>query len=57
MEVSEERAFTVKDYLTLNGIDSSRIDAKGKGSKNPVADNTTKENRKKNRRVEIKILK
>jgi outer membrane protein OmpA-like peptidoglycan-associated protein len=57
MEVSEERAFAVKDYLINNGINKERISATGKGSISPIADNTTSENRKKNRRVEIKILK
>jgi outer membrane protein OmpA-like peptidoglycan-associated protein len=57
IEVSEERAFTVKDYMTDNGIDDSRIDAKGVGAQKPIADNTTRSNRQKNRRVEIKILK
>lgn len=54
--LSEKRANSVKVYLQDAGITSSRIDTKGIGQTRPVADNKTKEGRKKNRRVEITIL-
>jgi general secretion pathway protein A len=54
-KVSKARANLVKNYLTNRGILSSRIKAIGMGSENPIDTNVTKEGRKKNRRVEIKI--
>jgi outer membrane protein OmpA-like peptidoglycan-associated protein len=54
-KVSKARADLVKNYLTNRGILSSRIKAIGMGSENPIDTNVTKEGRKKNRRVEIKI--
>jgi outer membrane protein OmpA-like peptidoglycan-associated protein len=54
--LSTERAKAVVDYLTRNGIDASRLTYKGYGSSQPVADNSTKEGRARNRRVEFKIL-
>jgi OOP family OmpA-OmpF porin len=52
MRLSERRAESVKDYLTDKlDIDASRLDTKGYGESRPVADNSTKEGRQKNRRV------
>jgi outer membrane protein OmpA-like peptidoglycan-associated protein len=56
-KLSEERAKTVKDYLVSKGISPNRITWKGYGGTKPVAGNDTEENRKKNRRVELKITK
>jgi outer membrane protein OmpA-like peptidoglycan-associated protein len=55
-KLSEKRAFSVKDYLTKNGIDPTRIEIKGLGSSRPRYANDTEINRKKNRRVEVLIL-
>ena len=55
-KLSEERAKTVVNYLILKGISSTRLVAKGYGSAQPVASNTTEEGRQKNRRTEMKIL-
>jgi len=56
--LSEQRAESVKDYLTVNsGIEKSRMTALGKGEAEPVAENTSEEGKIKNRRVEFKILK
>ena len=52
-KLSQERAETVVNYFIKKGIDSSRLRAVGYGSTKPVADNKTKEGRKKNRRVEL----
>jgi outer membrane protein OmpA-like peptidoglycan-associated protein len=53
--LSENRAEAVKAYLIGNGIDGSKITAKGHGIENPVADNKTAAGRAKNRRVEMKL--
>ena len=55
--LSENRAKAVMNYLVKNGIDKSRIIAKGYADKFPVEDNNTDEGRAKNRRVELKIIK
>lgn len=52
-KLSERRAKSVKAYLVKKGIDAGRIETKGLGETQPVADNKTKAGRTKNRRVEI----
>lgn len=54
--LSENRARTVANYLTTQGVAPARIRSQGFGETMPVADNTTEEGRRKNRRVEIKIV-
>jgi len=54
--LSENRARTVANYLTMQGIAPARIRSQGYGKTMPIADNTTEEGRRKNRRVEIKIV-
>jgi len=54
--LSENRARTVANYLQMQGVNPSRIRSQGYGETMPVADNTTEEGRRKNRRVEIKIV-
>ncbi len=55
-KLSERRAQAVKGYLESKGIDKSRVYTEGKGEKQPVADNKTKDGRAKNRRVEIEVV-
>ncbi len=54
--LSERRAEAVKAYLVSKGIDANRIYTEGKGESQPVADNSTREGRAKNRRVEIEVV-
>lgn len=56
LELSKKRAHAAEKYLIDKGIDASRITAEGYGIANPVADNSTREGRAKNRRVEFKIV-
>ena len=53
MELSRKRAQTVQTYLTLYGIDESRIPPRGYGESKPVDTNDTESGRAKNRRVEL----
>lgn len=55
MKLSEQRATNVMNFLIEQGIDASRLNAKGLGMTMPVADNSTKEGRQKNRRVDLVI--
>ena len=54
-KLSEQRAKNVLDFLVAQGIDGSRLVSKGYGMSVPVADNSTKEGRQKNRRVDLVI--
>ena len=52
--LSKNRASAVASYLMSQGVSSAQIKSvEGFGSKQPVADNSTAEGRKKNRRVEV----
>ena len=55
--LSADRANSVKEYLTKNGIDTGRLQKKGYGANEPIADNSTAEGKAKNRRTEFKIVK
>jgi OOP family OmpA-OmpF porin len=55
-KLSMRRSNAVKAYLINKGVDKTRIYTEGKGEKQPVADNSTKEGRAKNRRVEIEVV-
>jgi outer membrane protein OmpA-like peptidoglycan-associated protein len=51
--LSRERAESVKDFLSDRGVPASRIEAVGRGEREPIASNETSEGQAKNRRVEI----
>ena len=51
--ISQNRAAIVKSYLVSRGVKAEDIDITGHGAKKFIADNSTPEGRRKNRRVEI----
>lgn len=54
--IGQKRADAVKKYLQDKGIDPSRITTVSYGESKPIADNSTEEGRKINRRVEFIIV-
>lgn len=54
-KLSEQRANTVRDFLTSQGLNPQNVTAVGYGVNYPVASNTTSLGRKMNRRVELVI--
>lgn len=55
-KLSEARAKNVTDYLIHKGVPSAQIQFKGYGKRRPIADNTTDLGRRRNQRVEAKII-
>lgn len=55
MELSEKRAKAVYDYMMEKGLKIKKVSYKGYGANKPIADNSTKEGRTVNRRVEFRI--
>ncbi|ARS37881.1 hypothetical protein CA264_14420 [Pontibacter actiniarum] len=55
-KLSERRAEAVASYARSLGVAGSRLQAKGYSYDQPIADNSTVEGRKQNRRVEIIIV-
>ena len=53
--LSVNRAASTRDYLVQRGVSAQRIAVDGRGSRQPVADNSTASGRAMNRRVEIFI--
>ena len=54
-KLSKKRAVAVLNYLVGKGISEDRMNAEGKGSSEPVAENDTDENKQKNRRIQFII--
>lgn len=53
--LSEKRAKAVADYLESQGVDGGLLSSKGMGESQPIADNSTKDGRSMNRRVEFLV--
>lgn len=56
LSLSQRRAEAVRNYLISRGVSATRLSARGYGATEPVADNTTDEGRRQNRRTEIRII-
>ncbi len=56
IELSQNRANSVYNYLVEKGIDANRIKVFGYGKSKPIANNQTDEGRQRNRRVEFVVL-
>ena len=57
LRLSEARANSVRDYMIQHGIEASRLIARGYGETMPIAPNTTRAGRAKNRRIEFIVIK
>ncbi len=55
--LSEQRVEAVKAHVVGQGIDPKRVSTVGFGESRPLVPNITEENRQKNRRVEVKVVK
>ena len=55
-QLSDRRAASVQRFLIERGISPSRLEAQGLGPSQPLADNTTRAGRARNRRVEFVII-
>ena len=58
LTLSERRALSVKNYIVKNfpNIPPTRFQTIGRGSANPIAENTTEAGRQQNRRTDIKVI-
>jgi outer membrane protein OmpA-like peptidoglycan-associated protein/Tol biopolymer transport system component len=55
LQLSQNRARAVANYLLGEGVPMNRVSYKGKGASEPVAGNDTEEGRAQNRRTEMEI--
>ena len=56
LKLSQRRADAVLKYLVQRGVDPERMEAKGYGETQPVADNNTADGREANRRIEFRVI-
>jgi OOP family OmpA-OmpF porin len=56
VDLSERRAESVKQYLVDRGVAADRIETRGAGPDEPIADNKKSSGRAKNRRIEFNVL-
>lgn len=55
MELSRKRAYSVEDFLTVNGVAKNRMEISAYGEMQPTTSNDTEAGRQQNRRVEVAI--
>ena len=55
MTLSQRRAQSVADYMRNQGVSGMRMNVRGVGPDQPIADNATAQGRQQNRRVEINL--
>ena len=56
LQLSKDRATSVRTYLVNKGVDAANIESEGFGSSKPIASNNTAAGRAKNRRVEVSLF-
>ncbi len=56
MKLSQRRADLVRKHLVRRGVAAERVEARGYGETQPIADNSTNDGRKSNRRIEFRVL-
>ncbi len=56
LQLSQKRAQSVSEFLIKEGIEPLRIIQKGYGSKRPLKQNDSDDNKRTNRRIEFKII-
>lgn len=56
LKLSKQRADAVGNYLESLSVKTSRLDEKGYGEAQPLADNSTEAGRRKNRRVDVAVF-
>jgi type VI secretion system protein ImpK len=56
LELSKERAISVAERIAFSLQDSTRVGAEGRGSLEPIAENSSASGRARNRRVEVSIF-
>lgn len=56
LQLSQARAETIVKFLVSKGIKPARLQAKGYGSSQPVAENDSEKGRQLNRRTEVRVL-
>lgn len=54
-KLSERRSKALGDKLIANGIETNRIVTSGRGEKEPIATNSTREGRAQNRRIKVEL--
>jgi outer membrane protein OmpA-like peptidoglycan-associated protein len=54
--LSERRAVRVQEYFVTRGVDARRLTAVGYGEEQPIADNTSRDGRYQNRRVDFVVV-
>lgn len=56
LKLSQRRADAVRKYLVQSGVDPDRVQARGYGETQPLADNDSADGRDANRRVEFRVV-